>query len=150
MEKPFMFPLTMKNGKIFDSAGKDITEAYQSYKQEESAEKLIHALEVLANIKAEGHETRRLLFIDTAYKYAAVIETFIGDDLSDRLCLAYAGRVKTDESGVWGLNKLNKLLVPIESLSQLYSFVAKGWLTINAAEMAWDHRNCSIYLVKSM
>lgn len=148
MEKPFHFPLTMKNGRVYDSAGKDITEAYQRYKQEETAEKLAAAFEVLARVKAEGHETRRLLFIDTAYKYAAVVETFVGDDLSERLGLSYAGQVKENEDGSWGLGKLNRMLVPLENLPQLYSYVAKGYLTITMAEQAWDQRNASIFVIK--
>ncbi|BCJ86166.1 hypothetical protein [Effusibacillus dendaii] len=148
MEKPFLFPLTMKNGKVFDSTGKDITEAYQQFKQVEAAEKLTHALEILGRVKLEGQETRRLLFVDTVYKYAAVVETFIGDDLSERLNLAYAGKVKLDDENEWSLTKLNRMLLPINSLPDLYKYVSNGYLTIQMAEQAWDHRNCSFYMIK--
>lgn len=150
MEKPFHFPLTMKNGRVYDSAGKDITEAYQRYKQEETAEKLAAALEKLAQAKAEGRETRHLLFIDTAYKYAAVVETFVGDDLSERLGLSYAGEVKENEDGSWSLGKLNRMLLPLESLPQLYSYVNKGYLTLAMAEQVWDQRHAAIFIVKSV
>jgi hypothetical protein len=139
----------MKNGKVFDSTGKDITEAYQQFKQVEAAEKLTSAFETLAQAKAEGQETRRLLFVDTAYKYAAVVETFVGDDLSDRLNLAYAGKVKTSDSGEWVLGKLNRVLIPLTSLEDLYRHVSKGTLTMYMAEQAWDHRQCSFYMIKT-
>lgn len=148
-EKPFLFPLTMKNGKVFDSAGRDITEAYQQFKQVEAAEKLCAALEILGQVKAEGEDTRHMLFVDTAYKYAAVVETFVGDDLSERLNLAYAGKVKVAESGEWTLGKLNRFLIPFTSLADLYKHVTKGDLTVHMAEQAWDHRGCSFYMIKS-
>ncbi|WP_018131186.1 hypothetical protein [Effusibacillus pohliae] len=148
-EKPFLFPLTMKNGKVFDSTGRDITEAYQQFKQVEAAEKMCAALEILGRVKADGQETRRMLFVDTAYKYAAVVETFIGDDLSERLNLAYAGKVKVDETGEWTLGKLNRTLLPLTSLADLYRQAARGYLTIQMAEQAWDHRGSSFYLIKA-
>lgn len=129
MEKPFQFPLTMKNGKIYDSAGKDITEAYQQFKQEEAANQFIHALEVLTAVKERGTETRHLLFVDSAYKYSAVIETFIGDELSERLALPYAGRVIMNDLGDWEITKLNRLLLPIDSLAKLYSYVHKNFIS---------------------
>ncbi|TCS69537.1 hypothetical protein [Effusibacillus lacus] len=150
LEKPFLFPLTMKNGKVFDSTGKDITEAYQQFKQAETAEKMATALEVLRQVKAEGQETRHMLFVDTAYRYAAVIETFVGDDLSERFNLAYAGKVKVDEdSGEWGLGKLNRVLIPITSLPDLYKYVSRGYFTTDVAEQAWDHRRCSFFMIKN-
>lgn len=149
LEKPFLFPLTMKNGKVFDSTGKDITEAYEQFKQVEAAEKMANALEVLSQVKAEGQETRRMLFVDTAYRYAAVVETFIGDDLSERFNLAYAGKVKEADTGEWVLGKLNRILLPLTSLADLYKHAANGCLTIQMAEQAWDHRGCSFYLMKT-
>ncbi|MFC4770268.1 hypothetical protein [Effusibacillus consociatus] len=149
LEKPFLFPLTMKNGKVFDSTGKDITEAYQQFKQVEAAEKLTNALEILGQVKAEGQETRRMLFVDTAYKYAAIVETFVGDDLSERFNLAYAGKVKISETGEWVLGKLNRILIPLTSLADLYKYVSSGTLTIQMAETAWDHRGCSFYMIKT-
>jgi hypothetical protein len=148
LEKPFLFPLTIRDGKVFDSTGKDITEAYQQYKQIEASEKMATALEILGRCKAEGHETRHMLFIDTAYKYAAVVETFVDDDLSERLSLAYAGKVKVSESGDWVLGKLNRLLLPFTNLADLYQYASKGYFTIQMAEQAWDHRGCSFFLIK--
>jgi len=148
MDKPFSYPLTMKNGKVFDAAGKDVTELYQEYKQSEAADKVVAALEKLAEAKAQGLETRRLLFIDTAYKYASVIETFIGDDLSDRLNLAYAGKVELNEQGEWYLNKMNRKIVEIESLAQLYGLVSRGDVTMDMAEAAWDNRESFFYMIK--
>lgn len=148
MEKPFLFPLTMKNGRVFDSAGKDITDAYQRYKQEESAEKMIRAMELLGEAKRNGQQTRHLLFVDTAYRYAAVVETFVDDDLSDRLHLAYAGKVKENDEGDWVLGKLNRMLLPMNSLAQMYDYVSKGYLTIQMAEQAWDRRQSSVYIIK--
>jgi hypothetical protein len=148
MEKPFSYPLTMKNGKVFDAAGKDVTELYQEYKQSEAAEKVIMALEKLAEAKAQGLETRRMLFVDTAYKYSAVIETFVGDDLSERLNLAYAGKVEVNESGEWYLNKMNRKIVEIESLAQLYTFVSRGDITMEMAETAWDNREAFFYMIR--
>ncbi|TCP52901.1 hypothetical protein EV586_107144 [Tumebacillus sp. BK434] len=148
MEKPFSYPLTMKNGKVFDAAGKDVTELYQEYKQSEAAEKMVSALEKLAQIKQQSLPTKRMLFIDTAYKYSAVIETFVGDDLSDRLNLAYAGKVEENESGDWYLNKMNRKIIEIESLAQLYSLVSRGDITMDMAEIAWDNRESCFYMIK--
>ncbi len=148
MDKPFSYPLTMKNGKVFDAAGKDVTELYQEYKQSEAAEKMVNALEKLAEAKQQGNPTKHMLFIDTAYKYAAVIETYIGDDLSDRLNLAYAGKVEENESGEWFLNKMNRKVVAIESLAQMYSLVSRGDLTMEMAELAWDNREACFYMIK--
>jgi hypothetical protein len=148
MDKPFSYPLTMKNGKVFDAAGKDVTDLYQEYKQSEAAEKMINALEKLAEAKQQGHQTRHMLFIDTAYKYASVIETFVGDDLSDRLNLAYAGKVEENEQGEWFLNKMNRKIVPIESLAQMYSLVSRGDLAMDMAELAWDNREACFYMIK--
>jgi len=148
MDKPFSYPLTMKNGKVFDAAGKDVTELYQEYKQSEAADKVVAALEKLSEAKALGQETRRLLFIDTAYKYAAVIETFIGDDLSERLNLAYAGKVELNDQGEWFLNKMNRKIVEIESLAQLYGLVSRGDLTMEMAEIAWDNRESFFYMIR--
>lgn len=148
MDKPFTYPLTMKNGKVFDAAGKDVTDLYQEYKQSEAADKMVVALEKLAEVKADGRETRRLLFIDSAYKYAAVIETFIGDDLSDRLNLAYAGKVEQNEAGEWLLNKMNRKIVPIESLASLYGYVSRGDLSMDMAEIAWDNREAFFYMIR--
>lgn len=149
LEKPFLFPLTMKNGKVFDSTGRDITESYQQFKQVETSEKLANALDILWQVKMDGQEVRQMLFLDTAYKYAAVVETFVGDDLSERLNLAYAGKVKVSESGEWVLGKLNRLIVPFTSLADLYKYASRGYMTIHMAEQAWDHRNCSFYLIKT-
>ncbi|PWK11599.1 hypothetical protein [Tumebacillus permanentifrigoris] len=148
MEKPFSYPLTMKNGKVFDAAGKDVTDLYQEYKQSEAADKMVAALEKLSAIKAEGHETRRMLFIDSAYKYASVIETFVGDDLSDRLNLAYAGKVEQNEAGEWLLNKMNRKIVPIESLASLYGYVSRGDISMEMAEIAWDNREAIFYMIR--
>ncbi|HEU4965737.1 MAG TPA: hypothetical protein VFV52_18155 [Bacilli bacterium] len=148
MDKPFSYPLTMKNGKVFDAAGKDVTEMYQEYKQSEAADKMIAALEKLMEVKAQGQETRHLLFIDLAYKYAAVIETFVGDDLSDRLNLAYAGKVELNEAGDWYLNKMNRKVIAIESLAQLYGFVSRGDLSMEMAEQAWDNREAAFYMIR--
>ena len=148
MDKPFSYPLTMKNGKVFDAAGKDVTDLYQEYKQCEAAEKMIAALEKLADAKRQGAETRHMLFIDSAYKYSSVIETFVGDDLSDRLNLAYAGKVEINEQGEWYLNKMNRKIVEIESLAQLYSFVSRGDITMEMAETAWDNRNSCFYMIR--
>lgn len=148
MDKPFSYPLTMKNGKVFDAAGKDVTELYQEYKQSEAAEKMIAAMEKLGEVKAQGHETRHMLFIDMAYKYTAVIETFLGDDLSDRLNLAYAGKVELNENDEWYLNKMNRKIVPIESLAQLYGFVSRGDLSMDMAEQAWDNREACFYMIR--
>lgn len=148
MDKPFSYPLTMKNGKVFDAAGKDVTELYQEYKQSEAADKMVAALEKLAEAKQQGATTRHMLFIDTAYKYAAVIETYIGDDLSDRLNLAYAGKVEENESGEWFLNKMNRKIVEIESLAQLYGLVSRGDLSMEMAEIAWDNRESFFYMIR--
>ncbi|MBL0388032.1 hypothetical protein JJB07_15545 [Tumebacillus sp. ITR2] len=148
MEKPFSYPLTMKNGKVFDSAGKDVTDLYQEYKQSEAADKMVQALEKLAEVKSMGQETRRMLFIDSAYKYASVIETFIGDDLSDRLNLAYAGKVEQSETGDWLLNKMNRKIVPIESLASLYGYVSRGDISMDMAEIAWDNREAFFYMIR--
>ncbi|MCX7571570.1 hypothetical protein OS242_16600 [Tumebacillus sp. DT12] len=148
MDKPFSYPLTMKNGKVFDAAGKDVTDLYQEYKQSEAADKMINALEKLAEAKLGGQETRRMLFIDSAYKYTAVIETFIGDDLSDRLNLAYAGKVELNENGDWYLNKMNRKIVAIESLAQLYSLVSRGDISMEMAETAWDNRESCFYMIR--
>jgi hypothetical protein len=148
MDKPFSYPLTMKNGKVFDAAGKDVTDLYQEYKQSEAAERMIYALEKLAEVKQQGIETRHMLFIDSAYKYSAVIETFIGDDLSDRLNLAYAGKVEQNDKGEWYLNKMNRKIVPIESLAQLYSLVSRGDISMEMAETAWDNREACFYMIR--
>lgn len=148
MEKPFSYPLTMKNGKVFDSAGKDVTDLYQEYKQSEAADKMVQALEKLAEVKLLSQETRHMLFIDSAYKYAAVIETFIGDDLSDRLNLAYAGKVEQNEAGDWILNKMNRKIVAIESLAMLYGYVSRGDISMEMAEMAWDNRESFFYMIR--
>ncbi|KEO83207.1 hypothetical protein [Tumebacillus flagellatus] len=148
MEKPFSYPLTMKNGKVFDAAGKDVTDLYQEYKQSEAADKMVAALEKLSEVKAMGQETRRMLFIDSAYKYASVIETFIGDDLSDRLNLAYAGKVEQNEAGEWILNKMNRKIVPIDSLASLYGFVSRGDISMDMAEIAWDNREAFFYMIR--
>lgn len=148
MDKPFSYPLTMKNGKVFDAAGKDVTELYQEYKQSETADKVVAALEKLAEAKSMGHATKQMLFIDTAYKYAAVIETFEGDDLSERLGLAYAGKVEINENGEWYLNKMNRKIVEIDSLAGLYGLVSRGDITMDMAEIAWDNRGSFFYMIK--
>ncbi|MFD2170845.1 hypothetical protein [Tumebacillus lipolyticus] len=148
LEKPFSYPLTMKNGKVFDAAGKDVTELYQEYKQSEAAEKMVSAIERLAEVKQQGLLTKHMMFIDSAYKYSAVIETFVGDDLSDRLNLAYAGKVEENESGEWYLNKMNRKIIEIESLAQLYSLVSRGDITMEMAEVAWDNRMSCFYMIK--
>jgi hypothetical protein len=150
MERNFMFPLTMKDGKVFDALGKDITEEYLRYKQADAAEKLVRALEELRRIKDSGVETRHMLFLDTAYRYCAVVETFVGDDLSERLNLAYAEKVLCDEEGNWFLDKMNRTLYPIQSLAQLYSLAARGLFSIKTAETIWDNRGASFFLIRDL
>jgi hypothetical protein len=106
--------------------------------------------EILHQKKREGVETRHLLYVDTAFRYCAVVETFVGDDLTERLNLAYAERVHQDEEGRFYLDKVNRALYPIESLAQLYRMAHSGMFSLAVAEAIWDNRHAAFYLIRDL
>ncbi|MBE3551371.1 MAG: hypothetical protein IMX06_00625 [Kyrpidia tusciae] len=150
MDQEFVYPLTMKDGKVFDALGQDVTEQYQRVKQAEAAERMLRALEILQQKKAEGTPTQHLLYVDTAFRYCAVVETFAGDDLSERLNLAYAERVHEDDKGRLFLDKVNRALYPIESLAELYRMAGSGMFSTAVAEAIWDNREAAFYLIRDL
>ncbi|MDI3256130.1 MAG: hypothetical protein QJR01_00125 [Kyrpidia sp.] len=150
MDQEFVYPLTMKDGKVFDALGQDVTEQYQRVKQAEAAERMLRALEILQQRKNEGIPTQHLLYVDTAFRYCAVVETFVGDDLSERLNLAYAERVHEDGEGRLYLDKVNRALYPIESLAELYRMAQSGMFSVAVAEAIWDNRGAAFYLIRDL
>ncbi|UOF89137.1 hypothetical protein LSG31_14575 [Fodinisporobacter ferrooxydans] len=147
MEELFLFPLTIKEGRVYDAKGTDVTEAYQMFQCRKCAEQLLSALEQLTMVKQAGKETRHMLYIDHAYYTIAVIETFVGDNLSERLQLSYAGCVQENQQGIWYLEKVNRRILPLESLVQLYALVGQYNITLEMAEDIWDHRTAMFYLL---